>query len=400
MRAVFEYIFDHYSKKWDEQPSAWALLMKEVAGQVLRAYEPDTRVVWTSSYAFPLEMFRPLGLIPFDFELMAGLLTAGGLAEKAFSLSERLGLPGDTCSAHRIALGATFGDMFPQPDLLVSTTHLCDGKAKCNDYMADHYGIDYLLLDVPSCPDQTSLKYLEGQLQAIFKSLCDLAGHPDDEGMLLEPMARFNEMTTHFKRASGLRRQRPSPALPRNRGFNISFFSTLLFGTQDSVKVMEMFANELEEMSQEEVAGEERFRLLWLMASPSYRNNIFETLESFGARIVVEEFCRAFVEPLDQENPFYSMALRILRNPLNGPIEMRVQALEGLISDYEVDAAVNFCHLPCRQSNGAIIAIRDFLREKGLPLINLEGDLNDKSTFSPKKTRDYIHSNIEILEAR
>lgn len=400
MREVFEYLFHNYSKKWEEQPSAWALLMKEVAQQALRAYEPTTKVVWTSSYAFPMEMFRPLGLIPFDFELMAGLLTAGGMGEKALALSEKLGLPMDTCSAHRIAMGATFGEMYPKPDLLVTTTHLCDGKAKCNEYMADHYGIDYVLLDVPSSQDDGSLEYVGSQLQGIFKTLCDFAKHECDEQMLFEPISAFNEMTEHLKRANRIRRQRPSPGLPRNRGFNILFFSTLLFGTQDSVKIMEMFADELEEMIREDEGSEERFRLLWLMASPSYRNNVFETLESFGARIVVEEFGHPFWEPLDEKAPFRSFAKRIFQNPLNGSTDKRIESLDHLIRDYEVDGAVNFCHLACRQSNGAIYAIRDFLKEKGIHLMNIEADLNDKSTFSPKRVRDYIHSCMEILEAK
>jgi len=322
------------------------------------------------------------------------------VGEKALSLSEKLGLPGDTCSAHRIAMGATFGEMFPKPDLLATTTHYCDGKAKCNDYMSDHYEVDYLLLDVPSTQNDASLDYLEEQLRGIFERLCQLANRPFDESILCEPIRRFNQMTAHLLRANRFRRQRPAPRLPRNRGFNILFFSTLLFGTENSVKVMEMFADELEGSVSREVTDAEKFRFLWLMATPSYRNNLFETLESFGARVVVEEFGYPFWEPLDEKTPFRSMAKRIFQNPLNGSIEKRIKSIDGLIKDYEIDGVVHFCHLPCRYSNGAIYAIRDFLKQRGVAFVNIEGDLNDKSTFSPKKVRDYIHTNMEIMETR
>jgi len=94
------------------------------------------------------------------------------------------------------------------------------------------------------------------------------------------------------------------------------------------------------------------------------------------------------------------MAMMILRIPLNGATEMSIQNLDGLREVYDAGGVIDFFHLPRCQSNGPIFAMRDLSRGKGLSFLNIEADLNLKSTFSPQRIGDYIHASIELLQYR
>ena len=56
--------------------SAMALWLNEWARLVLRAYEPGSKVVYVSAYAFPMEILAAFDVVPFDFELTSGLIGA------------------------------------------------------------------------------------------------------------------------------------------------------------------------------------------------------------------------------------------------------------------------------------------------------------------------------------
>ena len=64
---------------FEKTGAAQALWFSEWARLVLRAYEPESKVVYVSAYAFPMEILAAFDVVPFDFELTSGL--AGALNE-------------------------------------------------------------------------------------------------------------------------------------------------------------------------------------------------------------------------------------------------------------------------------------------------------------------------------
>ena len=219
------------SQAYEKEGSAWSLLHKEVSRQCIDAFERKAPVVWTTSYVFPMELIAAAGLIPFDFEIYAGILSGANQAPAALREADRASAPQDTCTIHRIALGGALQKQFPQPDILVSTSHYCDGKPKTNEIMADLYGVEYCLLDMPLPEVPAAKGYLESQLRDIFEKLCAIGGKKPDESLLVEPIRRFNEMTVQLKRVNRLRMESPSPRIENNRGFAIGFLASLLYAT-------------------------------------------------------------------------------------------------------------------------------------------------------------------------
>jgi benzoyl-CoA reductase/2-hydroxyglutaryl-CoA dehydratase subunit BcrC/BadD/HgdB len=301
---------------------------------------------------------------------------------------------------HRLALGAALLDQLPRPDLLVSSSHYCDGKAKVNEFMAERYGVEYLLVDMPMEDTPAARAYLESQLREIYARLADLAGMPADQGLLAGPLRAFKDMTAAMSRFNELRKGTPSPLLPGNRGFSFSFMGSLLYGTPAAEEIYRRLEQEFLAAQREGAVPAETLRFLWLMASPTYDVSIFPFLEARGGRIVMEEFSHCYWEPVDEGSPLAAIARRMLSNPFMGPVERRAETAAALARQYRVDAALHFGHLPCRQSNGALQVIKDRLGAQGVRLVNLEADLSDPSNFPRERIEDQLLAVWEILQSR
>ena len=133
MKRVYEGFINYANKGLAKGPNARAMLFQAVGRLGLKAFAPGAKVVWTTAYALPMVLYQPFDVVPFDFEFAGLDLVVGGKARECLGTSNRMGYPVDSCSAHRMALGGEELGLFPHADLLVSTTHFCDGKPKCNE---------------------------------------------------------------------------------------------------------------------------------------------------------------------------------------------------------------------------------------------------------------------------
>ncbi len=132
---------------------------------------------------------------------------------------------------------------------------------------------------------------------------------------------------------------------------------------------------------------------------PYYNNDIFETIEQSGCRVVFEEINNVYWPELDPEKPFESMARKMLSHPLSGKIDNRIKALKQMVSDYDIDGAVLFSHWGCRQSNAGARIIKDSLGKIGIPVLVLDGDCVDRSNSSAGQIKTRLQGYMEILGA-
>ena len=79
-------------------------------------------------------------------------------------------------------------------------------------------------------------------------------------------------------------------------------------------------------------------------------------------------------DPLDARDPYVSLAKKIMSNPGWGPIERRLEVVNRIIREFSIDGVVQFAQWGCRQYNGATSVLSDYLRKKGIPFLNLDGD--------------------------
>lgn len=382
-----------------ETGGARSLWMNEWAKLVLRAFDPDQKVVYVSAYAFPLELTAAFDVVPFDFELASGMIGSTQMGVPTMLEAEEGGYSQDICSFHRIAVGASHLDYFPKPDLLLTTSFYCDGKAKTNELLSNLYEKEAMLLQVPAEISSDAVRYVERQLRQMANRIAAVAGQPLDEDRLKEAVRSSNRARRSQQKMLGLLKHRPAPW----GGFQLISFSInaqWFDGTALKERLNSEFVRELEQTIEAAEAGAERHRIYWFAWLPTYPSNLFEVLEEHQVSVPLCETFRVFWDEIDEERPFEGLALKCLKNPFVGAGTRRTEDLESITLEYAIDGAMLFATPACRVSKTAHRILRDQMMKLGAPLLTLDMDISDPRGYSPEQTRARLEEFVEILDQR
>jgi benzoyl-CoA reductase/2-hydroxyglutaryl-CoA dehydratase subunit BcrC/BadD/HgdB len=384
---------------FEKTGAAASLWYHEWAKIILRAYEGGEKVVFTSAYAFPMEILAAFDVVPFDFELASGMMGATNLGVPAMAEAEDRGYSQDVCSFHRTALGAHYLDYFPKPEILVTTSFFCDGKVKTNEILSILNDREALLLQVPATIDADSLRYVETQLREIHRRIGEAVGQRPDEDRLKEAVRSSNRARRSHAQMLKLLKHRPAPWGGREL-VSFSINSLWLSGNEVKERLNDAFAKEMERKIETGDLEPERHRLYWFAWIPTYRSDVFDILKENAVAVPLCETFDLYWDEMDEEKPFEALALRCLKNPFVGPGARRTERLEKIRDDFHLDGAMLFATPACRHSNTAHRLLRDSLAEWDLPFFLLEMDINDPRSHAPGPTRTRLEAFIELLEQR
>ena len=357
------------------------------------------------SLFLPYEFFHGVGASPFLPEVMAGFTASLGLADQTLKKAASSWYSQDLCTFHRSASGAVEMDIFPKPSFIISSNLACDAAQKSFYHYSRVYGIEkqYYLLDVPYENNPEAVSYLSGQLREIAENIIKDTGLKMDMAMFSEAIKLSNEFRKLALKVNALRKKLLDyPPYYNGLSFILPFHS--LAGAREAVVLYKQMYAELKDLlsTQQRWFSERKpppVRILWMHLKPYYNNDIFETIEQSGCRVVFEEINNVYWPRLDPAKPFESMAKKVLSHPLSGKIDNRIKALSQMASDYNIDGAVLFSHWGCRQSNAGARIIKDSLGKMGIPVLVLDGDCVDRSNSSAGQIKTRLQGYMEILGA-
>ena len=376
-----------------------ALWYHEWANLFLKAFEPESRVVYTSLYAFPMEILAACDVVPFDFEIAGTLLAAADQGVPVMAEAEGRGYSTDLCSFHRVSLGAVFKNYFPAPDLLITTSFYCEGKAKANDVLACLLGKESLLLDVPQEINRESVRYVEAQLRRIAGRIAETAGHSFDEDRLKEAIRNSNRSRKATLKILDLLKHSPTPWNGSDLiGYSINGH---LFDGYPMKEVLDnLIIEELQARIDTGKLRPERHRAYWFAWLPVYQSNLFEILRERQISVALCETYRMYWDEIDEDRPFEGLALKCLRNPFIGPLSRRFEGLDTLKNDYGFDSAILFSTPACRHSKTALRAMGDALAAYDIPLLVIDMDIADSRTYAPEQVKTRLEAFSEMLDSR
>ncbi|MGM0418222.1 MAG: 2-hydroxyacyl-CoA dehydratase, partial [Thermodesulfobacteriota bacterium] len=125
------------------------------AEQFFNAYNMNTsgdyeyhHVAWRSLFV-PTEIMYAMNLIPYTTEMVASQLAMSGAAVERIETAEANNFSGDLCSFMKTVAGGVIEDIFPTPDILLTSTHLCDPSAKYAELASEIYKRPEFILDIP-----------------------------------------------------------------------------------------------------------------------------------------------------------------------------------------------------------------------------------------------------------
>jgi len=380
----------------EEKENARALWFNEWAKIFLKAFEPDSKVVYTSVYAFPNELLAAFDVVPFDFEVAGAMISSTEMGVPTMNEAEDRGYAMDVCSFHRASLGASHKNYFPEPDILLTTSYYCDQKAKANELKSILYGKESFLLYAPAEITKDSVRYVERQLRRIAEKLEDIAGHKLDEDRLKEAVRSSNRARTSRLKLMELLKHSPAPwGGGQMIGYSIN--GHLFFGTKVMERLNDAYIRELKMRIETGRLRPEKHRLYWFAWLPVYPCNLYETLQENEVSIPLCETLRVHWDELDEDNPFEGLALKCLKNPFIGSVKRRIEGLDRIIDEFNIDGALLFATPACRHANGAYRYLKDSMTKHDIPFLLLDMDISDPRGYSPEQVKTRLEGFIEVL---
>ncbi|MPM95652.1 hypothetical protein SDC9_142807 [bioreactor metagenome] len=222
-----------------------------------------------------------------------------------------------------------------------------------------------------------------------------------DPQRLAEACEHSNEARHYSQMANDLRASSP----PLIRGGQAIYFASIfsqMWGRPELTTIQKTLFEELTQIREEigdTVTIEDTHRLLWLHLPPFYDTSLLDFIEiNRRAPIVFEEVNYVGWEPLDPNDPYRSLARKVLTVGFMDPAQ-RVKTIVEQAPTIRYNGCILYNHGfgRCSMADSSFVKhLREELNKAEIPLLVLDGDSMDP-TIDPCSTETKITAYVEAL---
>ncbi|MCD4741064.1 MAG: 2-hydroxyacyl-CoA dehydratase family protein [Desulfobacteraceae bacterium] len=362
-----------------------------------KLYSENEKVAWCGVTA-PFDLLSSMGVTPCFIEFVGAMLSSTQMAGDFIEEAEDSGFATDSCAYHRAVMGAVIKNVMPEPDFIIGTSSPCTAGLSIVENFAKQYKKDFFVLNVPQNYTKEAVKFLTAQIEEMVSFVEAHTKIPLSKEKLGIALEYFNDSTKLIKDIYDLAKTKPSP-VDNNFLKDFSTVIPLIMATQQGVDVCQAFKDELNHRikTHQHTESKEKIRLMWIQNRIQYPFPINSMLDDLGAEIVVDELNDVTWELMDPDNPFESIAKRIISIPYSLSSFERIKHMQKLAKSYQIDGAINPCHWGCRQGTGIRGLISKGLKEIDIPVLNLEIDCVDSRNLAKGQIETRIEAFIEML---
>lgn len=291
-------------------------------------------------------------------------------------------LPKNLCPLIKSSYGFAKTDKCPFfyfSDVVVGET-TCDGKKKMYEYMSEFK--DVFVMELPNSQSATSLQLWKSEIVRFKEYLEEKFGVAITEEKIAEAIKEENEVRKSLKNLYEVMKHEPAPIKGHDL-FKVLYGSGFKFDRKAIPTEVNALTEKIEKEYAEGKMLESRPRIL-VTGCPigGATEKIVTAIEENGGVVVAYENCsgaKSIDKLVDEENPdvYQALAERYLAIGCSvmTPNPNRLELLQRLIDEYQVDGVVEMTLQACHTYNVETLAIRKFVNEKmGLPYINVETD--------------------------
>lgn len=352
---------------------------------------PDS-YVWGNIFA-PCELFASFGLNMLSIECLACYLTGYQLEDFFIDFAQSLGIAPTLCSYHKTFIGSVESGAVRPPSYAVTTSLSCDGNLNTFRYLQKKNHIPFTLLDVPYTDDEASVAYLADQLRELAEKIEKELGRRFDENKLREILRRENE--TH-KELLAFYRNLQCHYYPGEiiHHMYLVMATHLLMGSEEFLQQLRFMNQDIQKYPA--FTGK---RILWVHLMPFYQESLrqyFNTSDRY--QVFASDMVLDSVEELDADHPFEALAKKLIRNVFNGSYRFKAERLGRMTDVLKPDAVIHFCHWGCKQADGGSILLKEAMKERGIPMLILDGDGIDKRNSHDGQIKTRLEAFLEMLE--
>lgn len=366
-------------------------------------------VAWSSSIA-PQELCETMGIHVIYPENHAAAIGAKGGALPLINFAEGRGYSVDLCSYARISLA--YKDMqeccfenVPLPDLLIICNNICNTLVKWYENLSKELHIPLICIDVPFNTEyevtQERIDYIKAQFVEAIRQLEEITGKKFDYDRFHEVMKISSRAARSWNKAMKFTQIVPSPL----NGFNIFNYMAMMVtnrGRESSVKLFDMIADELGELSQSgqtQFPVEEKYRIMWEgIACWPYLSHNFKTFKQYGINMVGSTYPEAWTLVYDAGDlDGMARAYASVMNNCNlaRGIDLRVRILE----ECKCDGAVYHLNRSCKLMDFMQYQLaKEVFKKTGIPYVVFDGDQTDPRNFAKAQFETRIQALVETME--
>lgn len=368
-------------------------------------------VAWVTSGA-PVELLRAFDFYTFYPENHGALCGAQKVGPELCSIAEEYGYHRDLCSYARIDLGACFSGMtpvgkLPKPDLLFASNNICQTVIYWYKVLAYHWNVPLIIFDTPYNFEKITegeTSYMVSQFKEMIPILEEISGKEFDYERFLRIIRIAREASITWGKVLDTMKARPAPMTIFDAFGHLAPIVSLR-GLPVALKYYRSLLRELEDRVEKGVGAiaNERKRLMWDNIAIWYKvRDLSDIFAQHGMNFVTATYTNAWAETvpyLDTDYPFESMAKAYSLVILNNNLNHRLELMERLIKEYQVDGLVIHSARSCKPySVGQYDLKRLLMKRLRVPSVIIEADITDSRVYSEEQTRTRLEAFLEAME--
>jgi benzoyl-CoA reductase/2-hydroxyglutaryl-CoA dehydratase subunit BcrC/BadD/HgdB len=340
----------------------------------------------------PSEICVALGVSPLMIESLGGILGSLGMTDRFLHTVSQAGLPESLCTFHKMHLAFALEGGFATPRFTLAASALCDGNLRALQLFTDLTESDFYFFDFPHPDQEGAVTYLASQFEKAYAAMAESMA-------IRNPLERLKKAVRLSEEARKwlveINERRKTHHFPRSNEliWSLAVISTSM-GTEKAIHLFRDLYREL--IRKGKPIPPETKRLLLIHLLPVYKNPVFENVFKKNVVISMEEYLYTDWPVLDPENPFESIASRLLSWSVMAPAHKRVEHINRLIDEYAIDGVISSSHWGCRQADGPIHALQSHIKK---PFLRIETDLVDSNSASTGQLSTRIEGFLEMIGA-
>ncbi len=378
----------------------------------LSRYAPGAKpVAWVTSGA-PVELLRVFDFYTVYPENHGALCGARMMGPEICSEAEARGYHPDLCSYARIDLGHTFSGKtpaghLPRPDLLYCSNNICQTVLYWFKALSHYWNIPLILFDTPYNFEEIrdrDIQYMVSQFEEMIPELERISGRKFSENRFQKTISLARESSIRWGEVLGTMKTRPAPMSIFDAFVHLAPIVSLR-GLPVSMEYYDILLDELRERVKSGIGAitNERKRLMWDNIAVWFKLRDWSHLfAEKGFNFVTATYTNAWAETihyLDEGSPFESMARAYSLVILNNNLNHRLNLMERMIKDYQVDGLVVHSDRSCKPYSVGQYDLKRLLAERlGIHSVVIEADMTDSRVYSEEQARTRLEAFFEALE--
>jgi benzoyl-CoA reductase/2-hydroxyglutaryl-CoA dehydratase subunit BcrC/BadD/HgdB len=346
--------------------------------------------VW-HNLGFSPELIHVLeDVFPIPIELLGVLHSINGNSNTVLDFidgAQAVGIPSDSCSADKIAIGAIHKGLYPEPRCTIGINTPCDAQVLATQVMAELSQVPFFAIDVPYYHNEETIKHVAAQLQELIPFLEENTGRKLDIDRLREACELSKQLTETIWEWLEWRKHVPLTQSSKLVAFTV-VLQILFTGLREGVDIAKSLLREARERTEKkERFFEERVRAVWYQDPIWTDLQIYDWFEhDLGLTIPIDIFGyyanEGLIDTTSPRTMFYGLARKLvscqpMTRQYRGNIERTINDCMHLVESWNADCCIFAGHIACKHAWGGIGLFKEGCRRADIPLLIFEFDMFD-----------------------